>query len=516
MDETRTHYQVLEVAESATAEQITAAHRKLLARYHSDRVEHLPDTLQWVKNEAKTQREQIDHALHTLLDPRKRQQYDQALQERRTRYVSGGDPGRAMPDAPSYTSAATAASSSSIARRAPRGIWSAAFGCIAGVALFYCKTFGWLAVLVPAPIYGPGWLALGCAAGCAIFFGIATAGLLRGLNSGTRTAARFGLLLLAAGLALVAPAKQIVAVNTNPEPSPTDSMSPSAPKGTIKAPKTSLASSDDALDQVAAAVANWRNALLSNDPRRLANCYAANLDRYLLQVNVTRQFVRQYFFARHDRGDVISSAEIFGLNLRQLSNSGVEAQAVEVSDSLTAGQRKHETTRVTLHFTREGGAWKISYESRSAAPSTGSEPDSATTNRVSGESGSSTASVVGPSQSTPSATSSAASSPSQVEIKTDAERRGTLILFPDRLEYRDEGKGSSRGHGSDGPDSDNNFSLSCAEIRSVNAYGLRPVLIGSHQVVITARNGKYHIPALHGEPIVQEIQNRCGAALGEK
>lgn len=105
--------------------------------------------------------------------------------------------------------------------------------------------------------------------------------------------------------------------------------------------------------------------------------------------------------------------------------------------------------------------------------------------------------------------------PARVEIRTDADRRGTLTLFPDHIEYRDEGMGSNGGHAPYGPNPDNNFVLSCGEIVSIKAYGFRPVLFGSYQVVITARSGKYHIPTLHSQPIVQGIQNRCGTGSSE-
>jgi hypothetical protein len=105
--------------------------------------------------------------------------------------------------------------------------------------------------------------------------------------------------------------------------------------------------------------------------------------------------------------------------------------------------------------------------------------------------------------------------PARVEIRTDADRRGTLTLFPDHIEYRDEGMGSNGGHAPYGPNPDNNFVLSCGEIVSIKAYGFRPVLFGSYQVVITARSGKYHIPTLHSQPIVQGIQNRCGVGSSE-
>jgi hypothetical protein len=95
-------------------------------------------------------------------------------------------------------------------------------------------------------------------------------------------------------------------------------------------------------------------------------------------------------------------------------------------------------------------------------------------------------------------------------IQTDADRRGTLMLFKDHIEYRDEGMGTNGGKAPYGPNPENNFSLSCFEIENLKSYGFRPVLFGSFQVVISAHKKSYHIPALHGDSVVKSIQNRCG------
>lgn len=102
------------------------------------------------------------------------------------------------------------------------------------------------------------------------------------------------------------------------------------------------------------------------------------------------------------------------------------------------------------------------------------------------------------------------STDTRVELKTDGDRRGTLDLFNDHIEYRDEGMGTNGGRAPYGPNPENNFSLSCFEIENLKSYGFRPVLFGSFQVVISAHKKSYHIPALHGDCVVKSIQNRCG------
>jgi hypothetical protein len=97
-------------------------------------------------------------------------------------------------------------------------------------------------------------------------------------------------------------------------------------------------------------------------------------------------------------------------------------------------------------------------------------------------------------------------------IQTDADRRGTLMLFNDHLEYRDEGMGTNGGRAPYGPNPENSFTLSCSEIQNIKSYGFRPVLFGSFQVVVSAKKKNFHIPALHGDFIAKAIRDKCGIA----
>ena len=95
-------------------------------------------------------------------------------------------------------------------------------------------------------------------------------------------------------------------------------------------------------------------------------------------------------------------------------------------------------------------------------------------------------------------------------IQTDADRRGTLMLFNNHIDYRDEGMGTNGGRAPYGPNPVNNFSLSCSEIENMKSYGFRPIIFGSFQVVISAHRRNFHIPALHGDSIVKAIREKCG------
>jgi serine/threonine protein kinase/ketosteroid isomerase-like protein len=314
---------------------------------------------------------------------------------------------------------------------------------------------------------------------------------------------------------------------------------------------------EDTSGEINAAINNWREAILSNDPSRLADCYSGTLDRYFLQINVTQDYVKQYIMKMHDRGDFVRSEQISQISLQRISDAAIEAQFIETFDSVSAGQDKQATVRTILHFTKESGGWKISYErqlnsapggsptdyatiqnttsardnptesaakttdSSAIAPSPATHSDqmraeSGTSNTQSLESGLVAAARVAPVPSTSRVPYRALPPiPPEIMIRTDADRRGTLTIFPDHIEYRDEGMGTNGGHAPYGPNPNNNFTLSCTEILGMKAYGFRPVLFGSYQVVITARSGKYHIPTLHSQPIVQGIQNRCGVGTGD-
>ena len=101
-----------------------------------------------------------------------------------------------------------------------------------------------------------------------------------------------------------------------------------------------------------------------------------------------------------------------------------------------------------------------------------------------------------------------------VDLKTDGDRRGTLTLFGDHIEYRDEGMGTSGGVAPFGPDPNKNFALPCSEILRIKAYGFRPILFGSFQVVISTPKHKFHIPAARSELVAKAIRDKCGVSPG--
>jgi len=99
MEDFRTYYEVLDVPESATAEEVHAAYRKLVKEFHPDRLVGIPDHLTEVKRLAEEKFREIQEAWATLGDPRKRSLYDE-----QSRALRGQSNSRFSPPQPSPSS----------------------------------------------------------------------------------------------------------------------------------------------------------------------------------------------------------------------------------------------------------------------------------------------------------------------------------------------------------------------------------------------------------------------------
>lgn len=125
--------------------------------------------------------------------------------------------------------------------------------------------------------------------------------------------------------------------------------------------EASQRATSEAAPEVSLALGNWRDALLSDDADRIANCYGDQVERYFLQKNVDRNFVRNDVQQRLSRG-----ARITSLNLSSVSMTVTQGVA-DVSfyknmTTDTAGTTLHVSSRSSLHLMQENGAWKIVFE----------------------------------------------------------------------------------------------------------------------------------------------------------
>ena len=109
------------------------------------------------------------------------------------------------------------------------------------------------------------------------------------------------------------------------------------------------------------AVERWRRAVISNVPSQQIQPYATHLDRYFLATDWTRDQVLDYLAKQHIDGE-FSSLQIRDI---VIDSEGPNSASVHFEKDFSY-KRKGETTsavvRSVLHFVREAGDWKISYE----------------------------------------------------------------------------------------------------------------------------------------------------------
>ena len=84
-EDAQTYYEVLEVPESASPEEIRSAYRNLAQEYHPDKLHHLPEHLRKLRKDAEEKFKEVDEAWKVLGNAAQRKQYDGALKEQRER-----------------------------------------------------------------------------------------------------------------------------------------------------------------------------------------------------------------------------------------------------------------------------------------------------------------------------------------------------------------------------------------------------------------------------------------------
>jgi hypothetical protein len=110
------------------------------------------------------------------------------------------------------------------------------------------------------------------------------------------------------------------------------------------------------------ALEGWRVAMLSNDPVREADCYADHVDRYFLQTDVTRDYVLQYLQKMRARGDSTQNIGISRVTMSKNPDSTVEVHFVEDFQFVQSGEVKSGIVRTVLHFIKQNGDFKITFE----------------------------------------------------------------------------------------------------------------------------------------------------------
>jgi DnaJ-class molecular chaperone len=92
MEDLPTFYDVLEIAETASPAEASAAYRRMVKEYHPDRLVGLPDHLTKLREDAQEKWQEIQAAWDVLGDPVKRAQYDEGLKELRGQTATASAP----------------------------------------------------------------------------------------------------------------------------------------------------------------------------------------------------------------------------------------------------------------------------------------------------------------------------------------------------------------------------------------------------------------------------------------
>ncbi len=108
------------------------------------------------------------------------------------------------------------------------------------------------------------------------------------------------------------------------------------------------------------ALSAWARAEESNDPATLADCYAAEMDRYFLRRHVSREYVRDYLtnlFRRDSRRVVTFVPKVVAFE----DQSPDEVKVRLMKDVLTTDQQGtvEHLIRSVLYLKKEGSQWKI-------------------------------------------------------------------------------------------------------------------------------------------------------------
>jgi hypothetical protein len=115
--------------------------------------------------------------------------------------------------------------------------------------------------------------------------------------------------------------------------------------------------------EVSRALENWATANESNDPTLLANCYADQVDRYFLRLNVTNTFVHDYMDAWLKGHD--SRVTIFKIKDVTFENVTAETVSLRLVKEVVTTNSKGAAERFTpsqLSLKKVAGEWKITSE----------------------------------------------------------------------------------------------------------------------------------------------------------
>jgi hypothetical protein len=122
-------------------------------------------------------------------------------------------------------------------------------------------------------------------------------------------------------------------------------------------------SQDKTNSEIAGTVTNWARAMESNDPSQIANCYASQVDRYFLRLNVTNSFIRDYMQSWIVDGNRhVTKFTPVDLVIDSQTESSVTMHLTKHVITIDARGSSERFTRSQLFMIRDVGDWKITSE----------------------------------------------------------------------------------------------------------------------------------------------------------
>jgi hypothetical protein len=136
-----------------------------------------------------------------------------------------------------------------------------------------------------------------------------------------------------------------------------------APASTTPTESQGEAASDNVNVEVSRALENWAKANESNDPTLLANCYADQVDRYFLRLNVTNTFVHDYMDAwlkEHDSR--VTMFKIKDVTFENVTTTTVQLRLVKEVVTTNSKGAAERLTSSQLSLKKVAGEWRITSE----------------------------------------------------------------------------------------------------------------------------------------------------------
>jgi hypothetical protein len=150
--------------------------------------------------------------------------------------------------------------------------------------------------------------------------------------------------------------------DTDPQLAPVVASQPiSAPTQTM--PSSAQNALDNVDVEVSQALRVWTQAMLSNDPEQIANCYAAHVDRYFLKLDLDNAAVKGYMSEwGHGGTKRITGFSTKDTTFENETSTTAKIRLVKdmtITDS--SGTSEH-LIRSRLYLRRDNGQWKITSE----------------------------------------------------------------------------------------------------------------------------------------------------------